>query len=147
MFAGTGNLTRAVRRAGLLVEAPEDITSGDRKVLQEQYDVLSPSHFKHLVKLLKSGRVRWLHLAPPCSTMSSARRKDEYGYAAQLRSKHHPEGLPRERLMEAARQENPMASIQYLQATADQQQYRTKEADEIARRVAKLARIQCRLGH
>jgi site-specific DNA-cytosine methylase len=62
LFAGTGNLSAAARRAGLPVMTAEDVRTGP------EFDLLQADHYRDLKKLLRLGRVRWLHGAPPCQT-------------------------------------------------------------------------------
>ena len=146
LLAGTANLTREMRRLGLRTREPADISSADRKSFQLQFDILKPEHFRKLCKLLKTGQIRWVHMAPPCGTLSSARRKDKHGYAAPLRSKKHPEGQPREELEHEAITMNPSLPPEAINKIVEQHTERVKEANEIVRRTTKLARVQIRMG-
>ena len=91
LFAGKGGLTAAVKRAGLRTFEATDVSpDGDVVFL----DLLDDATFRWLLKLAKSGRIRWLHGGPPCKTFSRARRRDQHGYAPTLRSTAFPAGLP-----------------------------------------------------
>ena len=67
IFSGTGNLTASMKRHNVSVLTPADIIHGD-------FDLTSPNDFRRIAKIIKEGRVKWLHLAPPCSTFSRARK-------------------------------------------------------------------------
>ena len=57
------------------------------------FDLLRQADYQRLLKEIKKGRVRWLHLAPPCVTFSKARRSDKYGRVPPLRDRLHPMGF------------------------------------------------------
>ena len=147
LFAGTANLTREVNICDIPVEQPQDIASGDRSTLQSQYDILDPRHFRYLLKLLRKGKVRWLHMAPPCGTLTQARRTDEYGSTPVLRTEADPSGVSRNTLVEQAEKDYPQLDAKGINAIVDGQVERIKEANEIVRRTTKLAKLQVRLGH
>ena len=67
IFAGTANLTAAIRRRSMPTYEPEDIILGE-------FDLTNPQVFQKVAKSIKPGHIRWLHLAPPCATFSRARR-------------------------------------------------------------------------
>lgn len=115
IFAGEAGLTGAVRRLGIVALEAVDIHACNSNDLQ--FDLTRNEPFKKLKKLIKTKRVRWLHLAPPCKTFSRARRRDRWAKVRKLRSHAKPEGLePRSRLV--------------------------KEANLLASRSAQLARLQ-----
>lgn len=117
IFAGEAGLTNAVKRAGLPCLKVLDIHRDTDNVIE--FDLAKQEPFKKLKKLLRRGRVRWLHLAPPCKTFSKARRRDRFARVKQLRSRQCPEGC------------NPKPAI-------------VREANLLASRSAQLAKIQLR---
>ena len=86
LFAGKGILTKVFSEAGLAMEASWDICNG------LEFDLLDPEVFKRLLKLLATGRVRWVLLAPPCWSHSAVQNGRTGG---PLRSKEFPEGVDR----------------------------------------------------
>jgi len=121
LFAGAGGLTAAVARKGLKVFAACDIRPG-RQGLGVRGDLLDHAVFKSYVSLARSGRLRWLHGGPPCTTFSRARRSDIHGTVRKLRSEQFPLGLPH---------------------VVDR---RVAEGNLLAKRLCQLARIIQRLG-
>ena len=91
LFAGEAGLTLAVKRVVGNVFTPGDIVQSDRAGVA--MDLLDNGQFKALKSEIKKGRVRWLHLAPPCKTFSRARRRDGLARVKKLRSVQHPEGF------------------------------------------------------
>ena len=65
VFAGEGNLSKAVGKMGAETMPLDAFTDSSA-----HFDLLKDSHFKKLKKYIKSKRIRWLHLAPPCRTYS-----------------------------------------------------------------------------
>ena len=127
LFAGAGGLTAAVRRAGRQVKEAQDLRDVRHAgQLRTEFDLLSNSHFSDLKKLVRSGRVRWLHGGPPCKTFTKARRRDRHGSARVLRSAAEPLGFKSQAGHRLPR--------------------RVEEANELARRMAKLAKIQHKAG-
>eukprot|EP00435_Cladocopium_sp_Y103_P042266 s1436_g11.t1 len=106
IFAGKAGVTGAVRRLGIVALESVDIHACDTNVLE--FDLTKSEPFKKLKKLIKTKRVRWLHLVPPCKTFSRARRRDRWARVRKLRSQAKPEGLePRSQLV---REGNLLAS-------------------------------------
>jgi len=123
LFAGAGGLTAAVARLGLPVHQPVDVRSTQGEVIDlVGGDLLDPRVYRYYVQLARKGKVRWLHGGPPCKTFTKARRRDKFGTARVLRSDQHPEGLP---------------------GVKDQ---RVHDANVLARRFAKIARVVHRCG-
>ena len=91
LFAGEAGLTAAVNRAGMVTLQCVDVDGVGVEL--QQFDLLKAGPFKKIKELLKSGKVRWLHMAPPCKTFSCARRSDRFGKVKKLRSRKHPEGF------------------------------------------------------
>ena len=92
LFAGAGGLTAAILRLGLPANRAMDVVAGSVDV--GYADLLDDLTFRKLIKLMKQGRIRWLHGDPPCKTFTRARRSDAHGAARQLRSERYPQGLP-----------------------------------------------------
>ena len=90
-FAGEAGLTKAVMRAGVAVLQAHDIHGNGLN--EKTFDLTKTEPFKQSKKLLRTNKVRWLHLAPPCKTFSRARRKDRFAAVRKLRSKAKPQGL------------------------------------------------------
>ncbi len=67
LFSGCGNLTQAVKEAGMLTMPPFDILNGDI------YNLLDPGVQDFIMGLLISGNVWWVHLGTPCTVWSRAR--------------------------------------------------------------------------
>ena len=67
LFAGTGGLTAAVAKLGLKVETPRDCADKAYKG-KTKFDLNSTKDVQAIAKLIKQGRISWLHLAPPCAT-------------------------------------------------------------------------------
>ena len=89
MFSGVGGLTRAVARLGLKIEAPRDAANA-AYTKKTGFDLTKKSDVQAVAKLIKQGKISWIHFAPPCSTFSRAR----HGTGPQpLRSEDRPEGL------------------------------------------------------
>ena len=59
----------------------------------EKLGLLIPMNQQRLMQLVRKGRNRWLHMAPPCKTFSRARRGDSWGTARVLRAPEQPEGV------------------------------------------------------
>ena len=95
---------------------PEDIQLERELCKLGEFDLTDPRVFKKVAGVIKQGRIRWLHLAPPCSTFSRARRDG-------LRS-GAPWGSKARRAMKD----------------------KLREADELARNTFILALLQVRAG-
>ena len=117
LFAGAAGLTRAVRVLGLPVHDPVDTHTAPGG-----FDLLNPRDYRTIMGLVRSGRVKWLHGGPPCKTFSRARRRDHHAHVRVLRSDKYPAGLP------------------------GVQSAKLQEGNELARRMAKLAKAQQRVG-
>ena len=87
-FAGAGGITAAVLRLGLPATQATDVKGGTQHI--GYADLLDQGTFSKLLRLAKSGTVRWLHGGPPCKTFSRVRRSDQHGSARQLRSDRYP---------------------------------------------------------
>ena len=85
IFAGAGRLTWAVQREGFETLKPGDACDATY-TRRLEFDLTNPEDFKRIAKLIKGGKIRWLHLAPPCSTFSVARR-------GGLRTRQRPAGI------------------------------------------------------
>ena len=87
IFSGSGNLTSAVRRAGLQCMPPNDLANGGT-------DFESTKEVEELKAALKEksdeGFRLVVHLAPPCSTFSRARDRSEQ---TKVRSKNRVAGI------------------------------------------------------
>ena len=88
IFAGVADLTACVRESGADGMA-QDARAKDYTVTNE-FNLLVNSDYKEVKKLLQSGRVRWVHFAPPCSSCSRGREGDG---VAPIRSVDQPEGF------------------------------------------------------
>ena len=84
VFAGVAGLTAAVKRRGMPATALTDWDPTYTRKLA--FDLLRTSDFNKLCRMIKRGKVKWLHAAPPCKTFSRARRKDKYATCRVLRS-------------------------------------------------------------
>eukprot|EP00434_Breviolum_minutum_P045823 symbB.v1.2.041168.t2/scaffold7891.1/size8838/1 len=85
-FAGLGGLSNAMSEIDpdrVTVAATLDGYAG-------QWDILNDDHYQVATDLVES--IDHGHFAPPCRTLTSARRSDEYGTAKTLRSEDRPEG-------------------------------------------------------
>ena len=74
-------MTKAVMRAGVAVLQACDIHGSSLNEMT--FDLTKKEPFKQL-KLLRTNKVRWLHLAPPCKTFSRARRKDRFAAVRKI---------------------------------------------------------------
>ena len=123
IFAGAGGLTAAVARRGLRVHSACDVRRGQGELVQlSQGDLLDNEVYRSYLRMAKRGVIRWVHGGPPCKTFSRARRSDRHGTARTLRSVQFPAGLPHVR--------DP----------------RVRDANELAKRMCKLARVVHRVG-
>jgi hypothetical protein len=95
LFAGAGGLTLAINKLKLPTLHAMDVAAPSGDV--EYEDLRKESTYRKYLDIAKSGKVRWMHGAPPCKTFSRARRRDRYGSAAILRSDQFPQGLPGKR--------------------------------------------------
>ena len=85
-FAGLGGLSNAMSEIDpdrVTVAATLDGYAG-------QWDILNDEHYQVATDLVEN--IDHGHFAPPCRTLTSARRSDEYGTAKILRSEDRPEG-------------------------------------------------------
>ena len=122
LFAGVAGLSAAVRDRGIPVMALSKFTPDYSE--QSSFDLLRQADFDKLIKMIKRGKIRWLHCAPPCKTFSRARRSDGWAHAAILRSETFPVGTPRG------------ASLPW----------KVIEGNVLARRTARLCKLQARSG-
>ena len=98
VFAGSGNLSEAVRHKGLLVHAIDFKTKRKTGVAIHILDLTRDSDLDVLLDMATHGNIASAHFAPPCGTASKAREKPLPGNmqdinAKPLRSASHPLGL------------------------------------------------------
>ena len=86
-FAGKAGLTKAV--AKIRLEGWEVQASGKDSRTSE-WDLSNDEHFEEAMREVVTWH--WNHGAPPCGTMSTARRADEYGHVQPLRDVWRPTG-------------------------------------------------------
>ena len=86
-FAGTGNLTAAVAKAGVPTDPPDDLLTGGLDFGKTE-DIEQMKAY--LAGLSSSGVKLMVHLAPPCATFSRARDRS---WKTRLRSTLRPQGL------------------------------------------------------
>ena len=82
LFGGTGGVSRALAKLGFR-SVIWDTQQGP------EYNMLLPGVEKRLKKLIRSGRVRGICFATPCTSFSLARNRTN-----NIRSKEHPWGNP-----------------------------------------------------
>ena len=88
LFAGTGVLTKAVRRLGIACAEPEDVVTGGTDFrVHGQVEQLK----EQLSEMAERTRHLFIHLAPPCATFSRARDRS---VRTRLRNNWYPGGLP-----------------------------------------------------
>ena len=80
LFAGHGGVTKALEKLGRKALAV-DVKYGS------EFDITLKSYYSWLCRIIRSGLVVAVMMAPPCTTFSRARRPP-------LRSSAHPWGLP-----------------------------------------------------
>ncbi len=68
IFSGDGNLSKALKRAGCHVLTPIDIRHGWHQ------DVTCRRVQQHILKIISSGVVDYIHMGTPCTVFSRARR-------------------------------------------------------------------------
>ena len=68
LCAGAAGLTGAVVRVGMPCDSPQDIFDKTYSGIQEEFDLLQPSHVRAIIKGIKRRKYRWVHGAPPCKT-------------------------------------------------------------------------------
>ena len=90
LFAGCARLSQALRAEGFDTVAVDCKRDGVHPIVC--VDLLSSSGRALVWQILRSGRVCYVHMAPPCSTASAARNIP--GGPAPLRSFQAPDGLP-----------------------------------------------------
>lgn len=88
LFAGTGNLSHAVKSLGLRVFPPFELAK------DAMYNLLNKGTQQFVLALIASGMVWWVHLGTPCCVWSrarhnikdfkKARRKEQQGVAVAL---------------------------------------------------------------
>ena len=86
IFAGSGRLTLACRKLGIVAFAIDSCLSNTD-------DLLDPAVESQLISMILSGCVRLVWLGMPCTTFSIARKDDGVG-PGPLRSDQYPMGLP-----------------------------------------------------
>lgn len=97
IFSGTGGLTAAVRKCGLIGSTGVDATVKKGVKAPTLKLDLTTLHGKELLfDVLKRPEVVGCHIAPPCGTASRAReiRKHVPGMPQPLRTATYPDGLP-----------------------------------------------------
>ena len=103
VFAGTAQLTKAVRGLGMRVLAVDHSSKRAHGVHIALFDLTCPEQVAQLSALVHEERARlaWIHFAPACGTASRARERplphlEAQGYpvAQPLRSPEFPLGLP-----------------------------------------------------
>ena len=120
LFAGEGRLTKTVAEHAPAM-SPKDLFNEMGQSTGSTGDLLLRRNQVKVLKEIRLGRIRWLHAAPPCNTLSEARRSDEHGSAKVLRTRERPEGL-------------------------DPTNQRVWEANELAKFTAKACRAMLRAG-
>ena len=98
VFAGSGNLSEAVRHKGLLVHAIDFKTKRQSGVAIHILDLTRDNDVDVLLDMATHGNIGSAHFAPPCGTASKAREKPlpeemQSINATPLRSATHPLGL------------------------------------------------------
>ncbi|CAJ1365705.1 unnamed protein product [Effrenium voratum] len=87
-FAGVGGLSVAMLDQG---EGLISLGSPGRlDAYQEEWNILGEEDFAEAERLC--GEADHGHFAPPCRTLTEARRSDEHGAAREMRTHQHPEG-------------------------------------------------------
>ena len=114
-------MTTAVAELGLKVEAPKDCADQTYKK-RTSFNLMRRADVMAVLKLIKQGKVSWVHFAPPCATFSRARRGD--GGPDRVRSDEKPEGL----------------------ADPHLRSWKVTEANALTKVTAKLARAAARAG-
>jgi hypothetical protein len=85
-FAGVGAITNAFRAEGFPMDKPFDVK------MDSHDDMLNDAMFEALLKWLDGCPVRWIWLAPPCTSFSALQNGHREG---RWRSREHPEGFGR----------------------------------------------------
>ena len=96
LFAGFAGLTEAVRSicaSVAVVTEPHDKFYGS--ALEDDKE------FLEMDEQDPSETADWKHFAPPCRTMTKARRSDRHGKVRKLRSEERPEGFGDKQTVEA----------------------------------------------
>ena len=120
LFAGVGGLTKAIVRLKLKVEEPRDSHDSAYRG-KTKFDLTRQADVHAIAKLIKKGKVSWLHCAPPCATFSRAR----HGTGPRpVRSEERPEGL----------------------AEAHARSWKVIEANKLVRVTVKLAKLAAKAG-
>ena len=88
-FAGMGGLSTAVLEIGAGLVELGSIERLD--AYDDQWNILDDEHFETGRRLCQTGLDHG-HFAPPCRTLTEARRSDEHGSVVIMRSHQRPEG-------------------------------------------------------
>ena len=103
VMCGSAKLTRALRSQGFDAIGVDHSRNKHTPCGPVVNFDLTKAHGKELLtKLFRQGRVKYVHLGPPCGTSSRARekpvpkakRREGAPQPPPLRSEEHPEGLP-----------------------------------------------------
>ena len=98
LFGGSARLTKCLCDRGLDAIAVDWVRNASRPEGPCcMLDLTNAEHFKLVLSLIKSGRVKYVHMAPPCGTASRAREipvKGKPNAPKPLRSAEWPDGLP-----------------------------------------------------
>ena len=125
VFAGVGGITFELTKLGVhthpAVDYKTEPLDKPSRVQKVNVDLSSEAGFRKVLMMIREGRVRWMHLAPPCGTFSMARRWDKHGKVDRLRSKQCPGGID---------PESPLV----------------QEANDLMQKAARLARACIRAG-
>ena len=95
-FSGKGVLTRELGKAGFSALAIDHKNCKDTPVARTVWlDLATKEGQMEFWSFVRSGKVQYVHFAPPCGTASRAREVRRKGCDPKpLRSTEHPDGLP-----------------------------------------------------
>ena len=80
VFAGEGSLTAACSEVGLRVACPIDIAGG------HEFDITNPAIQSLIIRWVRKGRFWLVHLAPPCTGWSVARKGKQLASSVETAS-------------------------------------------------------------
>ena len=122
VMGGESSLAAAMKARGFIVKAFTDFPQDEQS---KGFDISSLAAFRKLMTEVRSGKVWWMHLAPPFCTFTRAKRKDGHGMISQVRSTQQPWGT----------------------GAKDTWPSWVREANFLASRSLKLAKAQAQQGH